>query len=368
MIDFERSKSGIFIPKRIGLLKKNTSRVVYLASAVKLSAFGKLLMVFIQLATVLILWKTYQDTVIPSRQKELLSEQVAQLELEQGRRAQEVVMAKQRVQVLDAELAIRRSDLQQLSAERERLLVEATSAQASAERARLSEASASASAIAAKSGLEASQWSIYYQSAAAIVALPQMIMIRKLGELERAGIGADDGKEAFHAYIEGIERIWPDMDMDAQMITYEIRQDESNFYPRWMVEEFATYFDKEARGMACQKPDFSAIREDVNNRFDVAAQAAIAKVRADQQERQRGVDEALARGVKISYVNNVDDYEVRVSISNSMFEIVRGIKSGLEASIEDCNDKYKPVGDRFFEGKGVSQPTIPERVYNEFSR
>ncbi|WP_155273945.1 hypothetical protein [Xanthomonas arboricola] len=368
MIEFERSDSGLLVPEQPEPREKNPSQPIMFVNSVGLSTIVNLFMVLIQLATVWILWKTYQDTVIPNRQKELLSEQVAQLELEQNRRAKEATLAKQRLQALDTELSTRRDNLRQLAAERERLLAEATTAQASAERARLAEASARASATTAKSGLEASQWSIYYQSAASIVGLPEMIMIRKLGELERAGIGGDDPKAAFHTYLEGVERIWPDMDADAQMIVREIRKDESKLYLRWMIEEFATYFSKESRGLTCPRPNFAAVKADIDRKFDIAAKEAIAKKREEQQEKQAALAEAMKRRVEIPYTDSIKNYEIKVAISNATYKMVGKVEEDFRKSIETCNEKFDPIGDRFFESKGVSQPTLPSSVFEEFNK
>lgn len=155
MMDFERSEAGLLIPEQSTPRAKKPNKLMTLINSVGLGAIVNALMVLIQLATVWILWKTYQDTVIPNRQKELLSEQVANLQLEQVQRTKEVSLVRSRVQSLNAELIARRAELKKLSAERQNLLTEATTAQAHADRARIAEVSARALASKARSGLEA---------------------------------------------------------------------------------------------------------------------------------------------------------------------------------------------------------------------
>lgn len=368
MIDFERSEAGLLIPEQPVPRTKEPNRLAVLVNSVGLGTIVNLMMVLIQLFTVWILWITYQDTVIPNRQKELLSEQVAQLELERVTRTKEVAAAKRRVERLNAELVERHAELQTLSTERQSLLKEATTAQTRAERARLAEAAARVSANTAQSGLEASQWSIYYQNASVVLGLPHLIMIRKLGEIERAGIGASDPKAAFHTYLERVEKIWPNMEIDAKFVTSELRKDSTSFYPSWMKEEFATYFAKEANGLSCPKPDFDEIKADTDKKFDAAATAAIAAERKEQADRQTAVDEAMNRRVRIPYSESMKDHEVRVAVSNATYKMIDAVEKRMRETIVKCNEQFDPIGDKFFTSKGVSQPTIPDSVFEEFRK
>ncbi|WP_254460805.1 hypothetical protein [Xanthomonas sacchari] len=368
MIEFKRSGSGLLIPEQLELHKKRSSRLATLVNSVGLSMVVNLFMILIQLVTVWILWKTYQDTVVPNRQKELLSEQVAQLELEHTRRTKEVVLTRQRVQSLNNELQARHMELTKLATEHQYLLAEAATARANAEHARLSEATAKISANKAQSGLEASQWSIYYQNASVVLMLPHMIMIRKLGEIKRASIGAEDGKAAFHDYLEHVESIWPNMNSDAELIARELRKDETKFYPKWMKEEFASYFIKEAGNLSCQRPDFVAIKAEVDKKFDAAAATAMAEKKKEQAERQAVIDEAMRRRVAIPYPDSVKSYEIRVAVSDATYKMIDEIEERLRKSIEKCNGQFDPIGDKFFAGKGVSQPTMPGSVFEEFKR
>lgn len=93
-MEFERTESGLLIPKHAAL-HSPARRVTFFRKGLR--AFTNALFVVIQLVTVWILWKTYQDTVIPNRQKELLAEQVAQLEMDRKSLVTRIDVAQKRV-------------------------------------------------------------------------------------------------------------------------------------------------------------------------------------------------------------------------------------------------------------------------------
>lgn len=184
-------------------------------------------------------------------------------------------------------------------------------------------------------------------------------MIGKLGEIEREGIGAKDPKAAFHTYLERVDVIWPDMDRDANMVVSELRKDKSKFYPRWMVDEFSVYFEKNARGLSCHKPNFNAIRTDIDRRFDAAA---IVAAKEAQAARQREIDEGLKKNIQYVFEAGTLEYEIKVAVSNATYKMIDQVEDDLRKSIEKCNEQFDPIADKFFANKGVSQPGFPDSV------
>ncbi len=367
-MEFERSESGLLLPEQPMERIKEPSRLATVFNSVGLSTVVNALMVLIQLITVWILWKTYQDTVIPNRQKELLSEQVANLEMEQTRRTAEVSLAKRQAQALNAELTGQKAELRQLAIDKQSLLSDVALADEGLKQAQAAEGSAKNSAAIARAGLEASQWSIYNLSASTLVGLPRMIMIGKVGEVERAGMFSDDPKAAFHTYLQSIEMIWPDMGRDAKMIVDELKKDAGGQYQRWMVEEFAEYFSEKSRGMSCPKPDFISIERDFDNRFDVAAAEAVKEVMEERSARKRSVDEALKRGVDVRLSEGYEQQTMKVAISNATYQMVQKIQEDLSEQIAKCNDQFEPIADAFFARKKATPLVIPRRVVEEWNR
>lgn len=318
MISFEQSKSGVWMPRRQG------SGLRSLFNRVGLGTLVNAMMVVIQLVTVWILWKTYQDTVIPNRQKELLAEQVAQLEIERKTIGSEIALAKKRAATFDQELGERRSELKAIASQRDRLLIEANQAQVHERMARAAEAQAISSAKTVKGQLANSQWSLYFQRAASIVNVPHLRMIAESSSCRLKGIGAEDTLGAFHTYLQGVERIWPNLASDADLVAEKLRTDDGNQYPRWMVEEFASYFQQEARKVVCHKPDFRAIHSSVDAQHKAAT------------------FEVLYKGLEAEERN-------------------------LRAITDKCYDDFQAVGDGFFERKGIQQQLIPGAVREVFS-
>jgi hypothetical protein len=359
MVDFERTDSGLLVPEQPTPRPKEPNPIAQLFNSVGLSTVVNAMMVVIQLATVWILWKTYQDTVIPNRQKELLSEQVAELELERKTLALDISAAKRHADTYDKELQAKRAELRAIAAERDRVTAAANTAQQREKVARKAEYVARASADAAQSNLAQSQWSIYFQSASLIVSIPYSRTIHRAGALSRARYGADDSLAAFNKYLVGMEKAWPNLSEDADLVHAKLLEEKAEFYPQWMANEFAAYFQKEAKALTCRKPDFSAIGSRVETAYVAAASSATKRA---QDTIAKEVREARAQNIDLRFASGTEGQRIKVEISNATYKLMDKEVNDIDELIKNCYADFREVGYAFFEQKGIRQPPIPKSV------
>jgi len=367
-MEYERSESGILVPEKHPARIEKDGAAIKVLKSVELSSIINLLMVLIQLFTVWILWKTYQDTVVPTRQKELLSEQLAQLELDQKTKVKEIRDAKiERDRVLK-EASTAQQQVALLTTQAERLGVESKRALQEANSSRNAASSAKTAEAVAKRSLESSQWASYSLTAGSIVSIPRARWIRKSGKLERAGLLAKDPLAEFHTRLAGIEKIWPDLPAEAKQIADILRQERSPGYPDWMPAQFASYFETTASQLSCAKPDFSKIFRDTEREYNAAAAPARKKALAEIEKEHSLKKLAAERYVKLVYP---DDHEARtldIAISNATYQIFPRRQKEIDAIVDKCYDEFQAVGHRFFSLKDIGQPTVPKPYVEELNK
>lgn len=113
---YERTESGLLVPKAIAASPESPTApsVVIHSPSDQLTRWLNFAGLAIQAVTVAVLWLTFKNTVIPTQQKELLAEQVSQLEIDKKRTLREVVAAK-------AALSHQKSELTRLANEATKL-------------------------------------------------------------------------------------------------------------------------------------------------------------------------------------------------------------------------------------------------------
>lgn len=224
------------------------------------------------------------------------------------------------VSLYDEQLRHRKAELSSLASERDRLTAEANVARMGERAARISESKALSATKRATSDLERSQWSIYALQASQIVGVPSLKKGHELNGIRMQRMFVDDRLGAFQDHLVDINRAWPDLPSDAAYVASELRGDIGSQYPRWMTDEFADYFEREAGRLTCPKPNFMALKHEVD-------------------EKALSTPGAPAR-------NKIVDDEMK----------------RLEKVVNECYERFSQVADIFFVRRNIREQTIPSAV------
>lgn len=365
-IEFERSGGGLYVPADTPVKKPNVFQQINSAlGGAWLTTSINALMVLIQLFTVVILWLTYENTVIPTRQKELLSEQLAQLELERKKIIADIEIAKQDANTASKELLAKQEQLVRLTAERERLQASVVAANRTAESSLLSANSAIAKANAAGKELSTAQLSLFQQHASMIVGSPQWnysytAIKKRVAEANAARDDSDDKKDpGIDAYLREAQAGWPDISQISAEVATSLRKSKSPLFPQSLSEDLAKYMLVHTKGMTCPRPDFIEMRR----MYDEKRSSYIADARAKAEKEDA---EYVANGLKkgIRYVFSKESLEARESMSSMMADYTArdAVRERLDDQIRKCFAEFEAVGEAYFKEKKAVPQLMPEGV------
>lgn len=362
--DFERSSSGLYLPAarlrhRLSVLHRAK---VALGDA-WLSTVINATMVLIQLLTGWILWMTYQNTVIPTRQKELLSEQLAQLELERKTVVEDIARSRRDAEVAAQSLARKQEEVRQLGAEKERLTAAVATASVAVKDSMAAAQHATALAKDANSQLGMAQMSIFEQHASLIVASPKRdFLYRSLNNLieETNADRKDRTLPSIGQYIDSLLATWPQMGAAAEQVIQSLRAIKSDLFPPAYGEDLAAYLAQRSSTLTCAMPD----RDLMVRRYEDLLRAEIAAA-SKRREAQRA--EYVADGLKkgIRYVFDAKDTRRIAEIEASTAGyLVRGkARDEIRDQAEACFEPLEALADAYFKDRGAKVQTLPREAF-----
>jgi hypothetical protein len=340
-IEFEQLKSGLYLPKRAPSAPK--PRMKWFAEAVNA------LLVLIQLVTVWVLWLTYANTVIPSRQKELLAEQLAQLEIEKKGILQEISRSKERLAMLARQGRIHAREIADLSSDKSRLLAEIKGLRANASSANdLAKASRARLAEANKS-LSLAQLNIFSEQATYAIAYPGMA--DRVDEINSAAKG---DRLNYVQTIDKAEKQWPEFGPIIHSVEAGLRQLHSSLYPSSWGPEFAGYFDERMRGFSCARPDFVELRKRYGDLLMYSkAEARESAIRAEQKV----IEDGRKQGIRYVFGAKQKSKDVEISEMSSRMDVELKLTMEIYQKGKRCQGQFlkkeKRCQGQFLTGEGV---------------
>lgn len=327
---YERTRGGVLVPVATLAAPQDSaaSRSDKRPPVDPLTRWVNLLGLGIQALTVVVLWLTFQTTVIPTQQKELLAEQVSQLQIEKRQTIAAIQTAELRVKELDSTLADQRAELARLDVERAALIEESQRAHLSANSALEAAAIAGAkekeakrAEAAANAYLTDAGWRIFQEEVAFQIWRPVLKFRRRLRE------GASDGEEQgstpegkIVGAINGHAAGWPDFQAMVSETAAEISNMRSPHYTASMAQEFAEAFRKEGSEFTCLVPDF------------------------EEMKRKYLTD---LRSSKEQYASVI----VLAKLSKELID-----------APQNCSDEFVKIGSRFLDERVKNKPQIPQDV------
>lgn len=363
-MEFERSKGGLYLPAqtsptRPGLFQRLNAALGGAWLTTSINSF----VVLIQLFTVWVLWLTYQNTVIPTRQKELLSEQLAQLELERKQVIAEIAKARGDARLAGAVLEQKQQELQRLTVEKSRLSRAVENANFAADSSL--QAAKRATALAGKAGKElyVAQMSLFQQHASMIVATPEMTyrygrMTRLVREVNE-GLGEKSKYATVDEYFAEVRETWPRVDQMASEVSSKLRNSRSNLFPSSFSNDLAVYLVEHAKTINCAQPNYEALR----GSYDEWVSSNREKRRKDSEEREaQFVADGLRKGVR--YVISDEGRRQGLAIDKQLAEYDgrSELRKSVDAAAQKCFDRFGAIADDYFKEKGAVVQTIPSEV------
>ncbi|MGN7726765.1 hypothetical protein ACTJIL_13245 [Luteimonas sp. 22616] len=360
---FERSEEGLYVPagtlaKRFSIFQRFNAASDNAWSAIFING----LMVAIQLFTVWVLWLTYQNTVIPTRQKELMSEQLAQLELERKEIFVDIAKAKKAANEAHLVLQQKQRDIRLITAEREKLIRSVQGARSDAQKYLHVAQQATAKAQVAEKGLLAAQMTIFQQHGSMLVSAPRLSymsqsMRRLVNDVNSSLSGHKH--QNLSKYLTEIDSSWPRVDQMVAEVVHLLRNSKSKLFPESYGEELAVYMLKNARNVKCENPDLASLRKIYGK--EASAYRAKETKRAEMSDASYVAD-GLKQGVR--YVFTEESMKAREEMIESMADYagMARVRESVDESTSECFDELESVADSYFKSKGVVAQTIPNEI------
>ncbi|WP_145985490.1 hypothetical protein [Marilutibacter maris] len=308
----------------------------------------------IQLVTVLVLWWTFQRTVIPIQQKELLAEQAARLERENKRAAVSVAKAQATLSAVNEDLDAQRRELAHLKRERLRLEQESRESQNAAvlarraeERANAMERAARAAADRANVSLESAQWNIFASTAMWVIYEFDSRMARI--NIENAGADANlSYEDRVRESLKKASESWLDYEVVVNETASEIRQLRSPYFTPMMAAEFASVFESEGRSFRCQRPDFAAM--EARYLADLASARATSHEKALAEMREVTAKYA-SEGRRAVFESGWEKRTAEIYFISDAAVISLGLGEELRNITKECEDRFVEIGSAFLRSK-----------------
>ena len=295
------------------------------------------LLVLVQLVTVWVLWLTYTNTVIPSRQKELLAEQLAQLKIEKQSILGEIDESKGRLATLVRQAKAQGAEISSLSDDKSHLLFELKGLSANAISANAIAKTARAKLSESNKSLSLTQASIFSEQAAYIIAYPQM----SDGVRETNSARNKDDKDSYEQMIGQAEKAWPDFGPIMKDVEANLRQMRSPLYPNSWGGELADYLSHKMQGFSCVRPQFAVLKKRYKDLFAAAqVEARVSAIRAEQNI----VEDGKSQGIRYVFdpgqrAKDIESFEISSRI---------GVDLKLTLELHDlrskCMDQFTKTG------------------------
>lgn len=359
---FERAANGLYLPAPIGS-RRFLQRAKAALGDAWLTTVINALMVLIQLLTGWILWLTYQNTVIPTRQKELLSEQLAQLELEKKQVAAEIRESRRAAREAAAALTSKQREVEELSWERRRLSGAIDDAHRSVAESLAAAKNAAALTRSTNAQLDVAQMSIFEQHARIVVARPRLEYVyadlngtvRRFNESREDPLAAASRDE----YIGALLAAWPAMESVVEGVVRDLRSSKSDLFPLALAEELAVYFEERAQAVSCAPPNRAQLQAAYDEKVDAEAKRLKAQV---EVERATYVAEGLEKGIR--YVFDPESTRATDALNLKLARLAAqsAARATVKEQADKCFERLEAIADGYFKGKGARSQTFPHDV------
>ncbi|MCI2246602.1 hypothetical protein L3067_18475 [Xanthomonas sp. PPL568] len=319
----------------------------------------------IQLVTVIVLWLTFKNTVIPTQQKELLAEQVANLEQDRKKTVTDIERGKRTMEKLNSALSGQRQELSRLKQERNVLEIESGRAHAETIAARAKEQAAQLATKSAQKVLADARWRIFSEEASwqVLRADTGQAMLHKHISNAVASANSTTGEQTvsskFVRDIELYENNWPDYTSLVKLTSDRIRALRSPHYTPEMANEFADQFEKEGANFRCDRPNFSAIKEKYLRALAKTGKKANEEARQQMEKIRR--DYAL-NGQTAVFQEGWEENATRVSLIGLEYGVERDLTDELMKLPGECEKRFKDIGAKFLEEKNKNPQVLPDDI------
>lgn len=359
-IDFEETASGILMPARPCVATQEAASEI--AGKVqqgrrpldRLSPFLNTFSVLIQLLTVFVLWMTFQRTVIPIQQKELLAEEAARLARANKLANENISRARSSLARVNEALLKQRNELSALQAQRNALQRESRLALATAASSRRAEREAVLAATSARSGLTDAQWNIFQGVASWQIARSSDYWSWMQKQINLSGDSAAKltGEQQIALQIQLAEEAWPNYPAIVKKTTAQLRALRSAHFTPEMANQFADVFEKEARHFTCPSPDFSLIKSRYLAKLNESREKGLAQAKAEMEKIQK---EFAEKGWRPSFADGW--LEDTAAINETMLAI--GVRSELSRELmelpRDCDKQFNNLGKAFLRQRAKTE-------------
>lgn len=339
------------------------------ASAKKTVSHGdrwlNLASIFIQLVTVVVLWLTFKNTVVPTQQKELLAEQVASLEQDRKKTVTDIEHGKRTMEKLNSTLSGQRQELSRLKQERNALEIESRRAHAEAIAAQAKEQAAQLSTKSAQKGLTNARWRIFSEEASWQILRAdtgRTLIYKHINNAVDSANSTTDKQTTAQNIVRDIElyeKNWPDYKSLVKLTVDHIRALRSPHYTAEMANEFAGQFEKEGANFQCERPNFAAMKEKY-----LLALAKVGKEASEEAKRQMEKirREHAIRGQTSVFQEGWEEDATRMSLIGLEYGVKRDLTDELIKLPNECEERFKAIGAKFLEEKNRSPQALPDDI------
>lgn len=282
--------------------------------------------IFIQLVTVVVLWLTFKNTVIPTQQKELLAEQVAGLEQDRKRTVADIEHGRRTMEKLNSTLSGQRQELSRLQQERNALEIESRRAHAEAIAAQAKEQAAQLSTKSAQKGLTDARWRIFSEEASWQILRAdtgRTLIYKHISNAADSANSAAEKQTAAQSIVRDIElyeKNWPDYKTLVKLTGDHIRALRSPHYTVEMANEFADQFEKEGAKFQCERPNFATMKEKYLLALANAGKEASEEAKRQMDKIRR---EYAARGQTPVFQEGWEENATRMSLIGLEYSVKR---------------------------------------------
>jgi hypothetical protein len=320
--------------------------------------------IFIQLVTVVVLWLTFKNTVIPTQQKELLAEQVASLEQDRKKTVTDIEHGKRTMEKLNSTLSGQRQELSRLEQERNALEIESRRAHAEAIAAQAKEQAAQLSTKSAQKGLTDARWRIFSEASWQILRADtgRTLIYKHINNSVDSANSATDEQTTAQSIVRDIElyeKSWPDYKSLVKLTVDRIRALRSPHYTVEMANEFAGQFEKEGANFQCERPNFAAMKEKYMLALAKAGQEASEEAKRQMEKIRR---EHAARGQTSVFQEGWEESATRMSLIGLEYSVKLSLIDELIKLPNECEERFKAIGAKFLEEKNRSPQTLPDDI------
>jgi len=299
-------------------------------------------MVLIQLGTVWILWLTYKNTVIPTRQKELLSEQLAQLEMTRSKTINQIDAMKEHLMKLTRQSAEQISEVKQLQNDKLKLTSDIAAVREEESRATNAARGARETLSDTRRQLMLAQIDIFHDRALFAIYRPNLN--DRVNEINGSSATR---QETVADEIEAARRAWPNFDLASKEVVAQLTDLKSPLFPDSFGVGLSNLFEKSMAGFSCKMPDFDSLKRKYAQRLKMAD--ANAEQEVDKQE-AKIVEDGKREGIR--YVFDAKSHEVSLSAQKAANKI--GVQYSLDMELFDlraaCFKSYTDKGMTILDG------------------